>query len=146
MQRSALCRSRRELSNAYFLAKLGFDTAENEPCQVCPIPRNAALKAPQPPARGAARARQGALRLQRLVPREAVRVAQDAGRRHRRRVQAAKCRAAIIVAVLFADLFPGIFAVLQCFSINFDDYIRDIVFYFSQRGNAPSACRSSTKY
>ena len=42
MQRSALCRSRRELSNAYFLAKLGFDTAENEPCQVCPIPRNAA--------------------------------------------------------------------------------------------------------
>ena len=36
-QRSALCRSRRELSNAYFLAKFGFDTAENEPCQVCPI-------------------------------------------------------------------------------------------------------------
>ena len=42
MQRSALCRSRRELSNAYFLAKFGLDTAENEPCQVCPIPRNAA--------------------------------------------------------------------------------------------------------
>ena len=37
MQRSALCRSRRELSNAYFLAKFGFDTAENEPYQVCPI-------------------------------------------------------------------------------------------------------------
>ena len=37
MQRSALCRSRRELSNAYFLAKFGFDTAENEPCKVCPI-------------------------------------------------------------------------------------------------------------
>ena len=36
MQRSALCRSRRELSNAYFLAKFGLDTAENEPCQVCP--------------------------------------------------------------------------------------------------------------
>ena len=34
MQRSALCRSRRELSNAYFLAKFGFDTAENEPCQL----------------------------------------------------------------------------------------------------------------
>ena len=33
MQRSALCRSRRELSNAYLLAKFGFDTAENEPCQ-----------------------------------------------------------------------------------------------------------------
>ena len=31
VQRSALCRSRRELSNAYFLAKFGFDTAENEP-------------------------------------------------------------------------------------------------------------------
>ena len=30
MQRSALCRSRRELSNAYFLAKFGFDTAENQ--------------------------------------------------------------------------------------------------------------------
>ena len=37
MQRSALCRSRRELSNAYLLAKFGFDTAENEPYQVWPI-------------------------------------------------------------------------------------------------------------
>ena len=36
VQRSALCRSRRELSNAYLLAKFRFDTAENEPCQVCP--------------------------------------------------------------------------------------------------------------
>ena len=32
---SALCRSRRELSNAYLLAKFGFDTAETEPCKVC---------------------------------------------------------------------------------------------------------------
>ena len=32
-----MCRSRRELSNAYLFAKFGFDTAENEPCQVCPI-------------------------------------------------------------------------------------------------------------
>ena len=32
-----MCRSRRELSNGYFLAKFGRDTAENEPCQVCPI-------------------------------------------------------------------------------------------------------------
>ena len=31
MQRSALCRSRRELSNAYLLPKFRFDTAENEP-------------------------------------------------------------------------------------------------------------------
>ena len=31
MQRSALCRSRRELSYEYLLAKFGFDTAENEP-------------------------------------------------------------------------------------------------------------------
>ena len=37
MQRSALCRSRRELSNAYLLAKFGFNTAENEPCNVCPL-------------------------------------------------------------------------------------------------------------
>ena len=37
MQRSALYRSRREVSNAYLLAKFRFDTAENEPCQVCPI-------------------------------------------------------------------------------------------------------------
>ena len=36
LQRSALCRSRRELSNAYLLAKFGFDTAENELCKVCP--------------------------------------------------------------------------------------------------------------
>ena len=37
MQRSALCRSRRELSNEDLLAKFGFDTAENEPCNVCPL-------------------------------------------------------------------------------------------------------------
>ena len=37
VQRSALCRSRRELPNAYLLAKFGSDAAENEPCQVCPI-------------------------------------------------------------------------------------------------------------
>ena len=34
MQRSALCRSRRELSNACLLAKIGVDTAENEPLEV----------------------------------------------------------------------------------------------------------------
>ena len=32
---NALCRSRRELSNAYLLARFGFDTAENEPSKVC---------------------------------------------------------------------------------------------------------------
>ena len=37
VQRSALCRSRWELSNEYLLAKFGFDTAENEPCKVCPL-------------------------------------------------------------------------------------------------------------
>ena len=37
LSRSALCRSRRELSNAYLLANVGFDTAENEPCKVCPL-------------------------------------------------------------------------------------------------------------
>ena len=35
-----MCRSRRELSNEYLLAKFGFDTAENEPCEVCPIERS----------------------------------------------------------------------------------------------------------
>jgi len=34
VQRSAFCRSRRELSNAYLLANFGFDTAENEPFKV----------------------------------------------------------------------------------------------------------------
>ena len=34
MQRSGLCRSRRELSNAYLLAKIGVDAAENEPLEV----------------------------------------------------------------------------------------------------------------
>ena len=34
MQRSALCRSRRELSNAYLLANIGVDTAENEHLKV----------------------------------------------------------------------------------------------------------------
>ena len=33
-----MSRSRRELSNAYFLAKFGFDAAENEPFQVCTSP------------------------------------------------------------------------------------------------------------
>ena len=41
MQRNALCRFRRELSKAYceyyFLAKVGFDTAVNKPCKVCPL-------------------------------------------------------------------------------------------------------------
>ena len=32
-----MCRFRRELSNEYLLAKFGFDTAENEPCKVCPL-------------------------------------------------------------------------------------------------------------
>ena len=32
-----MCRSRRELSNEYLLAKFGFDTAENEPCKICPL-------------------------------------------------------------------------------------------------------------
>ena len=32
-----MCRSRRELSNEYLLAEFGFDTAENEPCKVCPL-------------------------------------------------------------------------------------------------------------
>ena len=30
-------RSRRELSDEYLLANTGFDTAENEPCKVCPL-------------------------------------------------------------------------------------------------------------
>ena len=34
VQRSALCRSRRELSNEYLLADFGVDIAENEPCKV----------------------------------------------------------------------------------------------------------------
>ena len=38
-----MCRSRRELSNAYLLAKFRFDTAENEPCKVCRIPRSPGL-------------------------------------------------------------------------------------------------------
>ena len=29
------CRSRHDLSNEYLLAKIGFDTAENGPLQVC---------------------------------------------------------------------------------------------------------------
>ena len=37
MQRSAFCRSRRKLSNEYFLAKFGFDTAENEHRKVCDV-------------------------------------------------------------------------------------------------------------
>ena len=32
-----MCRSRRELSNDYLAGKIGFDTAENDPCNVCPL-------------------------------------------------------------------------------------------------------------
>ena len=32
-----MCRSRRELPQEYTLAKFGFDTAENEPYEVCPL-------------------------------------------------------------------------------------------------------------
>ena len=34
VQRGALCRSRRELSNEYLLDEIGVDTAENEPLEV----------------------------------------------------------------------------------------------------------------
>ena len=34
MERSVLCRSRRELSHEYLLAKIGVDTAENGPLKV----------------------------------------------------------------------------------------------------------------
>ena len=44
VQRSALCRSLRELSNEYLLAKIGFDTAENEPCKVCPLSAHRSLR------------------------------------------------------------------------------------------------------
>ena len=48
VQRSALCRPRRELSNEYLLAKFGFDTAENEPCKVCPLSAYRSLRWPLP--------------------------------------------------------------------------------------------------
>ena len=44
MRRSAFCRYRRELSNAYLFAKVGFDTAENEPSKVCRIPLRATCR------------------------------------------------------------------------------------------------------
>ena len=53
VQRSALCRSRRELSNAYLLVKFGFDTAENEPCQVCPRAQWTKTEARRPEGAGA---------------------------------------------------------------------------------------------
>ena len=37
VQRSALCRSRRELSKDYLVVKIGFDTADNELCKVCSL-------------------------------------------------------------------------------------------------------------
>ena len=44
MQRSALCRSRRELSNAYLLAEFRFDTAETEPSKVYAVLLHGALR------------------------------------------------------------------------------------------------------
>ena len=43
-----MCKSRRELSNAYLLAKFGFDTAENGPCKICTIKRCNPLSLPPP--------------------------------------------------------------------------------------------------
>ena len=40
-----MCRSRRELSNEYLVVKIGFDTAENEPCKVCPLSVYSSLRA-----------------------------------------------------------------------------------------------------
>ena len=37
-------RPRRELSNAYLVAKVGFDTAESGPCKVCTDQRDEALE------------------------------------------------------------------------------------------------------
>ena len=41
VQRSVLCRSRQELSNAYLVAKIGFDTAENEPAKKSKLSKKA---------------------------------------------------------------------------------------------------------
>ena len=59
VQRSALCRSRRVLSNQYLLAKFGFDTADNEPSKVCRI--RSALRGAS--ARGASTARRARAKL-----------------------------------------------------------------------------------
>ena len=56
-----LCRSRRELTNAYLLAKFRFDTAENEPSKVWPIWPSASNCSERAAHRGALGAR-GALR------------------------------------------------------------------------------------
>ena len=48
MQRNALCRSRRKLSNAYLLAEFGFDTAENEPSKGCHIRADAGRRRGRP--------------------------------------------------------------------------------------------------
>ena len=59
MQRSAFCRSRRELSNEYLLANVGFDTAENEPFKVRQLDSwvrpNIGAEWLSPPPRGTAR-------------------------------------------------------------------------------------------
>ena len=50
-------------SNEYLLATFGFDTAENEPCKVCPIPRGAAaLRSRKVPAAEAGAAQLAAAR------------------------------------------------------------------------------------
>ena len=55
-----MCRSRRELSNEYLLAKFRFDTAENEPCKVCPL--SAYIIITDPPGRHLDRERSAAPR------------------------------------------------------------------------------------
>ena len=51
VRRSALCRSPRELSQKHSLTNVGFDTAENEPCKVCPLAvyRSSSLLLQTPP-------------------------------------------------------------------------------------------------
>ena len=47
VQRSAFCRSQRELSNAYLLAKFCFDTAEYKPSKACAPPAPTAPTGPE---------------------------------------------------------------------------------------------------
>ena len=77
MQRSAFCRSRRELSNAYFLANFGFDTAENEACKVCLL--SATPDPPGPPehARGPRRGGGAGLAARRHLLRRPARPRRD---------------------------------------------------------------------
>ena len=95
-----MCRSRRELSNEYLLAKFVFDTAENEPCKVCPLSAYRSLLLLQIPQAAALRRRVHERLRARLHARGAASCLELEGHRSARVGPAAWCAGLSVLTLL----------------------------------------------